>query len=86
MQLDMHYYGTYAMARAAGINSNASATIATAAQFVDDNTAQSHVTFGDGARIDKESTAHPPCRYQEFRRPRPTPGLGAISLHSWKHW
>ena len=61
MQLDMHYYGTYAMARAAGINSNASATIATAAQFVDDNTAQSHVTFGDGARIDKESTAHHPA-------------------------
>jgi len=33
----MHYYGTYAMARAAGLNRGASIIIATAAQFVDDN-------------------------------------------------
>jgi hypothetical protein len=37
MQVDMHYYGTYAMARPAGLTPEASKTIATAAQFVDDN-------------------------------------------------
>ena len=58
MQLDMHYYGTYAMARAGGLNSDAARIIATSAQFVDDNTAQSHVGFRDGSRIDQEATAH----------------------------
>ena len=36
MQLDMHYYGTYAMARAAGLKPQVCITIATASQFVDD--------------------------------------------------
>ena len=58
MQLDMHYYGTYAMARAGGLNSDAARIIATSAQFVDDNTAQSHVGFRDGSWIDQEATAH----------------------------
>ena len=58
MQLDMHYYGTYAMARAGGLNSDAARIIATSAQFVDDNTAQSHCGFRDGSRIDREATAH----------------------------
>ena len=69
MQLDMHYYGTYAMARAAGINSNASATIATAAQFVDDNTAQSHIDLWRRGAYRQGVYCSPPCRYQEFRRP-----------------
>ena len=60
MQLDMHYYGTYAMARAGGLNSDAARIIATSAQFVDDNTAKSHVEFRDGSRIDQEATAHHP--------------------------
>ena len=58
MQIDMHYYGTYAMARAAGINQDAAQIIATSAQFVDDNAFQNHVSFKDGSRIDKEATAH----------------------------
>lgn len=58
MQLDMHYYGTYAMARAAGIKPDSAQVIATSAQFVDDNTARGHVEFRDGARIDQEPTAH----------------------------
>ena len=58
MQIDMHYYGTYAMARAAGLNREASQTVATSAQFVDDNAAQDHAAFRDGSRIDKEATAH----------------------------
>ena len=40
MQLDMHYHGTYAMARAAGLTPDAAKMIATCAQFVDDNVAQ----------------------------------------------
>ncbi len=58
MQLDMHYYGTYAMARAAGIKQDAAKIIATSAQFVDDNVAGNALEFKDGARIDCEATAH----------------------------
>ena len=60
MQLDMHYYGTYAIARSAGLTPEVAQTIATSAQFVDDNIARSYVTFKDGARIDQEATAHHP--------------------------
>ena len=60
MQLDMHYYATYAMARAAGIEPDEARVIATSAQFVDDNIARSHVEFRDGSRIDQEATAHHP--------------------------
>jgi hypothetical protein len=60
MQLDMHYYGTYALARAAGLTSKACQIIATAAQFVDDNAASYHIEFQDGGRIDSQATAHHP--------------------------
>lgn len=36
MQMDMHFYGTYALARAAGLPPDVAKTVATAAQFVDD--------------------------------------------------
>ena len=58
MQLDMHYYGTYAMARAAGLQPEAAVIIATAAQFVDDNAEKGGVEFRDGGRLDYEATAH----------------------------
>lgn len=58
MQLDMHYYGTYAMARAAGLKPGVCKTIATASQFVDDNAARSQIEFQDGGRIDAQATAH----------------------------
>ena len=58
MQEDMHYYGTYAMARAAGIKSEAAYIIAYSAQFVDDNVAENALEFEDGSRIDCEATAH----------------------------
>lgn len=58
MQLDMHYYGTYAMARTAGLKPGVCRTIATAAQFVDDNAAAVNIEFQDGGRIDAEATAH----------------------------
>ena len=58
MQIDMHYYGTYAMARAAGITRDAAKIIATAAQFVDDNASKESIEFRDGGRLDAEATAH----------------------------
>lgn len=58
MQLDMHYYGTYAIARAGGLNQETARIVATCAQFVDDNAAKTNVTFRDGSRIDAEATAH----------------------------
>ena len=58
MQLDMHYYGTYAMAHAAGVKKETAKIIATAAQFVDDNAAASHIEFQDGGRVDAQATAH----------------------------
>ena len=36
MQIDMHFYGIYALARAAGIKPDSAHTIAYASQFVDD--------------------------------------------------
>ena len=67
MQLDMHYYATYALARAAGIEPDNARIIATSAQFVDDNVARSHVTFRDGSRIDQEATAHHPINLSNRR-------------------
>ena len=58
MQIDMHCFGTYALARAAGLKTEVAARIATAAQLVDDNAIQNALTFGDAARIDAEATAH----------------------------
>ena len=58
MQLDMHYYGTFAIARAAGITPAAAEVIATCAQFVDDNVAGTTLRFDNGARVDSVATAH----------------------------
>lgn len=58
MQLDMHYYGTYVMARAAGINADAAQIIAYAAQFVDDNADKDTINFEDAGRIDAQASAH----------------------------
>lgn len=58
MQKDMHYYCTYVMARAAGLNRNVSEIIATASQFVDDNASKNNILFKDAGRVDAEATAH----------------------------
>lgn len=58
MQLDMHYYGTWVMARAAGLSAETATTIAKAAQFVDDNAHQEAARFKDGGRVDVQATAH----------------------------
>ena len=58
MQSDMHYYGTYAMARAAGLKPEACKIIATSAQYVDDNAGKNTIAFEDGAAIYLDATAH----------------------------
>jgi hypothetical protein len=58
MQIDSHYHATYCLARAAGLRPDAARTIATCAQFVDDNVAKASVEFRDGSRADVEATAH----------------------------
>ncbi len=68
MQIDMHYYGTYAMARAAGITGKTAKIIATAAQFVDDNGEKENVECRDGARLDAEATAHHALNHKNIDR------------------
>lgn len=59
MQLDMHYYGTYAMARAAGISQQNAQTIARCAQFVDDNSFTNlFLDADDGSSVRSRATAH----------------------------
>lgn len=61
MQIDMHYYGVYALARAAGVNREAAKIIATASQFVDDNgRSKPSNLFDDGSRFYYKATGHHP--------------------------
>ena len=60
MQYDMHYYGTYAMAAAAGIPKEDAETIATAAQFVDDQNFTRWQFSQSGEGILGVATAHHP--------------------------
>jgi len=64
MDRDMHYYGTYAMARAAGIARDAAIIIATAAEYVDDCTDTAAKTVHPlGARFEHQRTAHHPTDF-----------------------
>lgn len=58
MQIDMHYYGTYAIARSAGIKQEAALSIAQSAQFVDDYTEKDDLETSDGALISYWPTGH----------------------------
>lgn len=58
MQIDFHYYATYAMARCAGLNQDVAKRVATAAQFVDDNACPHDIEFPDGSSLSVEATAH----------------------------
>lgn len=60
MQFDMHYYGTYTMAAAAGIPKSDAETIATAAQFVDDQNFEHWAIAKSGEGILGIATAHHP--------------------------
>lgn len=58
MQEDMHYYGTYAMARAAGLVVKDAKVIAYAAQYVDDSVANDSEQHEDGGMFEATATAH----------------------------
>ncbi len=54
----MHYFGTYCLARAAGIPRKNAHIIASAAQYVDDAAQQLNLDFQDGAMLVAKATAH----------------------------
>ncbi len=58
MQTDMHYYGTYAMARAAGLNVQNAKTVAYASQYVDDATSNDSEQHEDGGMLEATATSH----------------------------
>jgi hypothetical protein len=63
MDIDMHYYGTFALARAAGLGADIAQRIAIAAEFVDDSTDTQVIVNPGGARFRGESTAHHPTDF-----------------------
>lgn len=65
MQLDMHYYGTYALARLAGMRPDAAAIVATAAQFVDDHGQTRTIQLQSGGLVDAQATAHHPANLRD---------------------
>ncbi len=58
MQVDMHYYGTYALARAAGLATEVAQRIADASQFVDGYTEERDIETNDGALISYWPSGH----------------------------
>lgn len=58
MQTDMHYYGTYALARLAGFAISEAETIAYSAQYVDDSTKSDSEPHPDGGLLYGIATAH----------------------------
>lgn len=58
MQTDMHYYGTYALARLAGFAVKEAETIAYSAQYVDDSTKSDSERHPDGGLLFGIATAH----------------------------
>lgn len=59
MQTDMHYYGTYCLARAAGVDKSFAQAIATASEYVDDSDDFTKV-LSDKSMIVAVATAHHP--------------------------
>lgn len=58
MKKDMHYYGTFAMARAAGIAKEPAQVIATAAQYVDEAATLISIELEDGGNVKGMPTGH----------------------------
>ncbi|MBV5324614.1 MAG: hypothetical protein J0626_04730, partial [Rhodospirillaceae bacterium] len=58
MQIDFHHAVTYVVARWSGFPHAEAATIAHAAQYVDDSTHNGPVTFADGSQFERLATAH----------------------------
>lgn len=58
MQIDMHFYGSYALARMAGFAPEQASTIATAAQFVDNAVSAAPVNLADNSYLLPVVSAH----------------------------
>ncbi len=58
MKTDMHYFGVYALARAAGMRVGAAEIVATASEYVDDAIWDKDVFLEDGRSVLAEMTAH----------------------------
>jgi hypothetical protein len=64
MQLDMHFYGVYALARAAGVQPDVARIIAHASQFVDDAIEDEAIVLEDQRGVVPTMTSHGPIDYQ----------------------
>lgn len=64
MQLDMHYYATYALARAAGIPADQARIIAHADQYVDDSLEDFFETFESAGLYLPVMSSHKPLDYR----------------------
>ena len=59
MQIDMHYYGTYVLARTAGFNTRAARVIASASQYVDESIGPKRDCYlQDGSYMRRVVTGH----------------------------
>ncbi len=76
MQLDMHFYGVYALCRAAGINEEHAKIIAFSSQFVDDARGDDTLVFKtEKTAILPTMTSHKPLDYKN-----------AIEEDQWRVW
>jgi hypothetical protein len=75
MQLDMHFYGVYALARAAGIKAETAKAIADASQFVDDAIEDEAIVLSDQRAVIPTMTSHKPLDYHN-----------TIPGDQWKVW
>ncbi|NIM12184.1 MAG: hypothetical protein GTO45_08735 [Candidatus Aminicenantes bacterium] len=75
MQIDMHMYGVYTLARAAGLNDRTARTIAISSQYVDDALSDQEVVISDDFALVPTMTSHKPIDYQN-----------AIKGDQWKVW
>lgn len=67
MQTDMHFYGTHALALAAGLKPQIARQIATAAQYVDDSDTVD-IAFTDGSFFHGDATGHHPINAYNFHK------------------
>lgn len=67
MQIDFHHAVTYVCARLAGFDHPQAATIAYAAQYVDDATNSGVIHFDNGAQFQRISSAHKLFDYRNFQ-------------------
>ena len=63
----MHFYATYALALAAGINTDTARLIATAAEYVDDSDTVD-ISFKDGSFFHGDATGHHPVNAENLNK------------------